>query len=116
MVRRSGASARRLNHINDAERVFTLRALWFARGFESPLPSFDQNVGLSSADQIAWDAHIEEFQHIRLATLSLFRNLPPEAFARTGIASGYLFSVRALAYIVAGHVTHHIGVVRERYL
>ena len=106
------------NHVNDAERVFVSRALWFARGFESPLPSFDQEtaVGAAQADTIAWVRHINEFHHIRLATVAFFRNLPEEAWTRSGTASGNPFTVRALAYIIAGHTVHHMTILRERYL
>ena len=105
-------------HINDCERLFVFRAFWFARGFDTPLPSFDQNVALkeAGADQRSWRSHIEEFRAIRAATLSFFRNLPPDSWDRRGIASDNPFSVRALAYIAAGHVVHHVGLLRERYL
>lgn len=107
-----------LNHINDTERSFAFRALWFARGFDTPLPSYDQNIAAAGAmaDRIDWAAHVEEFQRVRLATISLFRNLPPEAWMRSGIASGNSFTVRAMAFVVAGHVTHHLEILRERYL
>jgi hypothetical protein len=106
-----------LSHVNDTERVFLFRALWFARGFEDPLPSFDQNIGVNGAeaDKVSWAQHLEEFRSIRLATISFFRNLPPEGWMRSGIASDNPFSVRALAYIIAGHVAHHTAVIRERY-
>lgn len=106
------------NHVNDSERVFVSRALWFARGFDSPLPSFEQEIAVrtAGADAISWQRHIEEFGQIRLATLSFFRNLPAEAWKRKGIASGYTFTVRAMAYIVAGHTAHHVAILRERYL
>jgi DinB family protein len=107
-----------LSHLNDAERVFAFRAFWFARGFESAMPSFDQNVAISNAeaDKIAWAAHIDEFRRVRVATVSFFRNLPQAAWARSGIASDNRFTVRALAYIIAGHLTHHSNIVRDRYL
>ncbi len=107
-----------LSHITDTERAFAFRALWFARGFDAPLPSYDQNVAASGAraDTVAWADHIEEFRRVRLATISLFRNMPSEAWMRSGIASDNRFTVRALAYIMAGHVTHHIQILRERYL
>ena len=107
-----------LSHINDTERVFSYRAVWFARGFDSPLPSFDQEIGVkgAGADSISWAAHVEEFRRIRAATISLFRNLPADAWMRSGIASDNRVTVRALAFIMVGHVNHHIGVVRERYL
>ena len=106
------------SHVNDAERVFLSRALWFARGFDSPLPSFDQNVavGAAQADAIPWARHVDEYRQIRAATVSFFRNLPAEAWKRSGVASGNPFTVRSLAYIVAGHTEHHLGILRERYV
>ena len=107
-----------LNHVTDTERAFGFRALWFARGFESPLPSYDQNVASSGAeaDLVSWAAHVEEFRRVRLSTISLFRNLPSQAWTRSGIASDNRFTVRALAYIIPGHFAHHVSVLRERYL
>ena len=106
------------NHVNDCERLFESRAFWFARGFDTPLPSFDQNVAVASAqpDAISWAAHVEEFRVVRLATLAFFRNLPAEAWSRTGVASGNPFTVRALAYVTTGHVAHHRAILEERYL
>jgi hypothetical protein len=107
-----------LNHISDTERVFLYRALWFARGFDTPLPGFDQNIAVphAVADEFSWAGHVADFNAVRAATLSFFRNLPEEAWSRTGIASGYPVSVRALAYIIAGHVAHHVAILDERYL
>jgi hypothetical protein len=105
-------------HMNDAERLFVSRAFWFARGFDTPLPSFDQSLAVSAAESDArsWGSHIDEFQTIRAATLTFFKNLPDEAWMRRGVASGNSFTVRALAYIVAGHIAHHTKILRERYL
>jgi hypothetical protein len=107
-----------LNHITDTERAFAFRALWFARGFTSPLPGYDQNIAAAgaAADNIAWAAHVEEFERVRLSTISLFRNMPAEGWKRSGIASDNPVSVRALAFIIAGHVAHHLTILRERYL
>lgn len=107
-----------LNHVTDTERAFTFRALWFARGFDTPLPSYDQEIAArgAAADGVAWADHVEEFRSVRRATISLFANLPPEAWMRTGIASDNRFTVRALAYIIAGHTAHHVRILRERYL
>jgi hypothetical protein len=107
-----------LSHINDCERMFAFRAFWFARGFDTPLPSFDQNVAIAAAgaDARSWASHIEEFRNTRTATLDLFRHLPEDAWMRRGIASGNPFTVRALAYIAAGHVSHHVRIMREKYL
>lgn len=106
-----------LNHISDTERSFAFRAFWFARGFESPLPSYDQEVAASGAqaNRISWPDQIEEFRRVRLSTISLFENLPPEAWMRSGIASEKRFTVRAMAFIIAGHVAHHLTILRDRY-
>jgi hypothetical protein len=106
-----------LSHVNDCERLFVFRAMWFARGFEIPLPSFDQEVAAvaARADAVPWARHVEEFRGIRLATEEFFGNLPEEAWARRGIASDNPFTVRALAYITAGHLVHHREILRERY-
>ena len=107
-----------VSHVNDTERVFLFRAFWFARGFESSLPSYDEKVGAgpARADDSPLASHIEEFRGVRLATLTFFRNLPEEAWMRSGIASENRFTVRALAYIAAGHVAHHTAILEERYL
>jgi hypothetical protein len=107
-----------LNHVSDTERLFVFRAFWFARGFDSPLPSFDQNVSSAAAraDDIPWSKNVEEFDDVRRSTLDLFRNLPKDAWMRRGIASDNLFTVRALAYIAAGHLSHHVAILREKYL
>lgn len=106
-----------LNHVSDAERTFTFRALWFARGFDTPLPSFEQNIAVAGAqaDNYAWATHIEDFRRVRLATNSLFANMPPEAWMRRGIASDNPFTVRALSFIAVGHLAHHLRILRERY-
>jgi hypothetical protein len=107
-----------LSHVNDTERLFVFRALWFARGFDSPLPSFDQNIAISAAraNERSWISLVEEFQAVRGATVAFFRDLPAAAWSRRGVASGNPFTVRALAYITAGHVAHHARILRERYL
>ena len=107
-----------LAHVNDTERLFIFRAFWFARGFDSPLPSFDQNIAVTKAgsDARSWRSHIEEFKAVRQGTLSFFQNLPSDAWTRRGIASDNPFTVRALAYLAAGHVAHHMSIVRDKYL
>jgi hypothetical protein len=106
------------NHVNDGERMFLHRALWFARGFKDPLPSFDQEIAVAgaNANEIPWAQHVEEFRTIRLGTLSFFQNLPGDAWSRTGIASDNPFTVNALAYIIAGNAAHHTNVLKDRYL
>ena len=107
-----------LNHVSDTERVFLYRALWFARGFESELPSFDQDVSsrAAKADACSWADVVEEFRAVRSGSLAFFRNLPADAWARRGVASGNPVSVRALGFIIAGHASHHREVVASRYL
>src|SRR5687767_15957984 len=77
-----------LSHLNDGERLFVFRAFWFARGFDSPLPSFDQNIAVSAAGAHArsWSSHVDEFRAVRAATLAFFQNLPADAWARRGVA------------------------------
>jgi hypothetical protein len=107
-----------MSHVTDTERVFAHRALWFARGFDSALPSFDQDIAVphARADAYSWASHIEDLRAVRSATITLFGNMPEEAWARTGVASGNPVSVLALAYIIAGHLAHHRAVLEERYL
>lgn len=107
-----------VSHLNDTERLFAFRAFWFARGFDTPLPSFDQHIAAdhSAAGARSWSSHVDEFRSLRASTVLLFRHLPPEAWLRRGIASDNPFSVRALAYLAAGHVLHHVKILQERYL
>ena len=107
-----------VNHVSDCERLFLSRAFWFARGFDSALPSFDQNVSADAAraNEFSWASHVDEFDSVRGGTVAFFRNLPRESWDNRGVASGNPFTVRALAYIIAGHLDHHAAVLRERYL
>lgn len=105
-------------HLADTERLFQARAFWFARGFDTPLPSFDQHVAVAAAraDDRAWTDLVEDFAAARAGNVSFFRSLPPDAWGRRGIASDCPFSVRALAYLAVGHVLHHMAIVRDKYL
>jgi hypothetical protein len=107
-----------LAHLNDCERLFVFRAFWFARGFNIPLPSFDQNVAMAGAgaSQRSWADHLAEFRAVRAASLAFFGGLNDAAWDRRGIASDNPFTVRALAYVTAGHVAHHAAILVERYL
>ncbi|HWM90570.1 MAG TPA: DinB family protein [Thermoanaerobaculia bacterium] len=104
-------------HLIDAERVFSYRALCISRGDETPLPGFDENfyVARSNFDSRTLSSLIEELTLLRSANLLLFRALAPEDLARLGTANSYPVSVRALAFILAGHLDHHFRVLRERY-
>jgi len=106
-----------VGHLSDAERVFAYRMLRFARGDDTPLPGFDENA---YADAGGFDRRdtaelVGEFARVRAATLTLAASLSPDAWAREGLASGERITVRALAWIVAGHAAHHLRVLRERY-
>jgi len=107
-----------VGHISDCERLFEMRSFWFARAMGTDMPSFEQDdaVVTAKANAREWATHIHEFGAVRGATVALFRNLPEEAWSRRGIASGNEFTVRALAYCIAGHVIHHLQILRERYL
>ena len=105
-------------HIADAERIFMYRALRIARGDATPLASFDENAytPMAGANAPSMDALLTELLAVREATLELLAGLPTEAWDRRGTASDKTVSVRALAWITAGHEVHHREVVRERYL
>ena len=107
-----------IGHVADAERVFMYRALVFARGDTAELPGFEEGEYVAGAhsSRLALDAVVRDAWDVRSSTLSLLRNLPEEAWDRSGVASGFRVSVRALAYIVAGHMRHHAAILRERYL
>jgi hypothetical protein len=102
----------------DAERIMGYRALRFARNDRTPLPGFEQDDYIRSTDfnAIPWSRLITDFETVRGATLSFFRNLSHEAWQRRGVANDAEVSVRALSYIIAGHELHHLGLVRTRYL
>ena len=107
-----------LGHLSDTERVFTYRALRIGRGDTTPLPGFDDQAWITElgADHLTLAEMVEEWGHVREASLALFRHLPPGAWQRRGTGDDRPISVRALAYVIAGHTRHHLRVVAERYL
>jgi hypothetical protein len=107
-----------IGHVNDTERVFAYRAMRFARGDETPLPSFEQDeyVPMGNFAARTLGSLADEFAHLRAATLDLYYHLDADALARRGSASGFIVSVRAMAYVIAGHVAHHERILREKYL
>lgn len=106
-----------LGHITDGERVFAYRALRIARNDPTPLASFDQDLFVANADFASRPLTdlLDEYAAVRRATLTLFRSLSPAAWLRTGTAADHPISVRALAYISAGHELHHIADFHQRY-
>jgi hypothetical protein len=107
-----------VGHVCDAERIFAYRLLRFARGDQTPLASFDENAYAPAGqfEQRTLASLIEELAAIRAATIALVAGLPAEAWLNTGPASGWPISVRALAYIIAGHELHHREILLTRYL
>jgi hypothetical protein len=107
-----------VGHVIDSERVFGYRALCIARGEQAPLPGFDENAyqAHASFDASPLAELLREFALVREGHLPLFRRLSGEAWLRSGVANSKPASVRALAFIMVGHVRHHLGVLRERYL
>jgi hypothetical protein len=106
-----------VGHLGDAERVFGYRAFCFSRGEQAALPSFDENhyVAASGAADRPLADLVAELSTLRRANLSTLAAVGAEAWRHTGIASGQPVSVRALAWILAGHVTHHLRILDERY-
>jgi len=107
-----------VQHMLDGERVFTYRALRFARKDDTPLPGFDENLfaQTAKADKRGWNDLVEEFAALRKATESMFASFDNEQLEQTGIASENSTYVLGIGYIVAGHVNHHCQVIKERYL
>jgi DinB superfamily len=105
-------------HVSDTERIFAYRALRFARNDQTPLSGFDQDPYIAAArfDSRPWSAIVAEFEAVRLSTLYLFEGFDGETWKRRGVANGQEITVRALAYVIAGHELHHMGILRERYL
>ena len=107
-----------VGHLADTERVMTYRLLCIARGDETSLPGFDENAFAENAGSDARTLAdlVAEWRAVRAATLPLVANLPDEAWNRRGTANGNPATPRALAWITAGHVIHHVDILRERYL
>ncbi len=107
-----------VGHLMDSERVFCYRALRFARADETPLPGFDEKFWTPAGrfDARSLKELTGEFDAVRRATIALFSGMDAEALTRRGTANNAPITVRALAWIIAGHERHHIGIVRERYL
>ncbi len=107
-----------VQHLSDDERIYAYRALRFARGDATELPGFDQNAftHVADGDYRPIDELLAEFEAVRASTIALFEGLPGDSLVRSGVASGHLMSVRAIAYHIAGHELRHANIIRERYL
>ena len=107
-----------IGHLNDGEKIFAYRALRIARADKTPMEGFEQDGYIENANfnECRFKDLVEEFTLLRRANILFFKNLTEEAWTRTGTASGSAVSVRALAYIIIGHVRHHTNILRSRYL
>jgi hypothetical protein len=107
-----------LGHLIDGERVFSYRAFRISRNDQTPLAGFEENfyVANSNFAKRSLADLLEEFSLLRRANVLFFQNLPAEFWSRTGIASDAEVSVRALAYVMVGHIRHHLNILKERYL
>ena len=105
-----------VGHIADGERVMTYRLLRFARGDQTPLSGFDQELFMPPFGSWTTAQLAKDYRAVRQSTITLLRGLPAEAWSRKGTANNASITVRALAYGIAGHEIHHMGVIRNRYL
>jgi hypothetical protein len=107
-----------IGHLIDGERVFGYRALCIARGEKQNLPGFEQDDYLRTSpyNRVELEELLSELRLVRLSNIAMFRTLDEEAWNRVGLANNNEVTVRALAFIMAGHLRHHMKVLRERYL
>ena len=107
-----------VGHLIDGERIFSYRALRFARNDQSPLSGFEQDDYVRNAnfDDRQLSDLANEFEYVRRANIELFKSFSEDAWARRGPANGVEISVRALAFVIAGHEAHHVQILRTRYL
>jgi hypothetical protein len=101
----------------DAETIFAYRALRFARKDRTELSSFDDNHYAEQAkvEHLNIEDLVDHFEQCRKSSILLFKSFTQESLPREGISSGFVFSVGSMAFIMAGHVKHHIAVLKERY-
>lgn len=106
-----------LGHMNDTEQIFGFRLLAFSRNEAQAIPGFEQDAYVAAAnfDAIPVADLVAQFEHLRHANLLTIRHLTPEMVARRGVASNKEITVRALIYILAGHVEHHLASLKEDY-
>lgn len=107
-----------LGHMVDTERILSVRLLRFARGDETPVPGFNENIYVKGADfsRLTIQTLLDEFISVRRSTLALIKNMPEEAWLRKGTANNIENTARAIAYSIAGHELHHCQIIRDRYI
>ena len=106
-----------LSHLIDGERIFAYRILRISRGDETPIEGFEQDgyIENSNANNRSFAELLDEFDLQRRSNLLLLKNITDEGTHRLGTASGNPVSVRALAYIMAGHIQHHVSILKDQY-
>lgn len=106
-----------VGHLADVERVFAYRLLRIVRGDVTPMPGFDEDAWVAAADFDARpsSALVDEFRAARASTLALAMSVPAAHWARRGTASTHVVSARAMAWLLVGHVAHHVRLLHERY-
>jgi len=107
-----------LGHIIDGERMFAYRTFRISRGDETPIEGFEQDGYIENAhsNDRSFADLLDEFSLLRRANMIFFKNMTDDAWLRAGTANNVKVSVRALAYIMAGHIEHHLEVLKDRYL
>jgi len=107
-----------IGHLIDGERIFVYRALRFSRADSTPVPGFDENSYAANGpwSKVSVADLADEYEHVRRATIQFFSHLDNDALSRRGSANGAEITPRALAFIIAGHERHHLGIIRDRYL
>lgn len=105
-------------HMIDTERIMAYRALAFARGEKANLPGFDENVYVKNSGFAlrSIGSLLEEFTQLRMSNIALFSSFSEEQLNRKGIANNNEVDARLIIYVIAGHFTHHMTVLHERYL
>ena len=107
-----------LQHLIDTERVFAFRALWFARRDQVPLPGFDEKKWAASVNgkKRKWRDMVAEYSYVRRATILLFKSFKKDELNATGIANNNSMTTAALGFVAAGHIEHHIHIMKLKYL
>lgn len=107
-----------VGHLCDTERIFVTRILHFSRNEKQQLIGFEQDdyVDAANFDSLSFELLVKDFVKMRESHLSLFNTFDEEMFSRKGIANGVEFTVASSLFVLAGHVDHHIEVIKERYL
>lgn len=105
-----------VGHLTDCERVFGYRAMRLARNDATPLPSFDENAYMQAANFDRWPLGelLAEFDALRRSHVLMFRHLEADAWLRSGVVNGHPMTARAVVFVMAGHMAHHLTILRQR--